>query len=89
MDKNNYPKNWDEIAARIKELAGWLCERCGSPSTEGKILTVHHLDGDTKNNTDYNLVALCQGCHLHVQAKYIPGQMFLLERPPWAVRRSL
>lgn len=27
-----YPANWPEIANRIKEQAGWCCERCGHPT---------------------------------------------------------
>lgn len=28
------------------------------------ILTIHHIDFDRTNNKDYNLIALCQRCHL-------------------------
>jgi len=34
-----------------------------------RILTVHHLDGNPLNCKWYNLVALCQRCHLRVQTK--------------------
>lgn len=34
-------------------------------------------------------VALCQRCHLHIQARYRPGQMWLFEPPSWAVKRGL
>jgi hypothetical protein len=30
------------------------------------ILTVHHIDGDKNNNTDANLILLCQRCHLRL-----------------------
>jgi len=33
------------------------------------VLTVAHLDHDTANNTDENLAALCQKCHLTYDAK--------------------
>lgn len=33
-------------------------------------LTVAHLDHDTTNNSDENLAALCQRCHLKHDAKY-------------------
>lgn len=29
------------------------------------VLTIAHLDHDTANNADDNLLALCQRCHLH------------------------
>lgn len=28
------------------------------------VLTVHHIDGNKKNNSRHNLLALCQRCHL-------------------------
>lgn len=64
-----YPANWEGIAYRIKEKAGWCCERCTHPHEfkSGYTLTVHHLDHDKSNNADYNLAALCQRCHLHVE----------------------
>ena len=76
---NDYPPNWPEIAQRIKISAGWRCEHCGAPHdpTRGYTLTVHHLDMDKANCDPSNLVALCQRCHLHIQARYTPGQMFL------------
>jgi hypothetical protein len=30
------------------------------------VLTVHHIDCDTDNNTKHNLIALCQKCHLRL-----------------------
>ena len=34
-----------------------------------RVLTVHHLDGDKQNLKWWNLAALCQVCHLIIQAK--------------------
>lgn len=85
-----YPPNWQEIAYRIKEAAGWKCERCGAPNDylTGHVLTVHHLDGRKNNCSTANLVALCQRCHLRVQRHYSPGQLSLpgLEQP-WIQHR--
>ena len=30
------------------------------------VLTIHHIDGDIKNNHESNLIALCQRCHLRL-----------------------
>jgi len=78
---NQYPDNWKEIAKRIKDEAGWKCERCkASHSVEGaRVLTVHHLDGDKTNCADWNLAALCQRCHLSVQGRVKMDQMFFSE----------
>jgi len=71
MSNNVYPDNWDEIAARVKERAGQKCERCRHPNDQkhGYLLTVHHLNGNKANCADWNLVALCQRCHLRFQNK--------------------
>ena len=89
--RHRYPTNWESIAARVKTLAGWRCEHCGHPHEpqSGHTLTVHHLDGDPSHNDWTNLVALCQRCHLRIQAQYHPGQLFLFEPPTWAKKRGL
>ena len=65
-----YPPNWPQVALQVKEEAGWQCERCsvkhGGPPN---VLTVHHLDGNKWNLERWNLAALCQRCHLRVQAR--------------------
>lgn len=73
-----YPPDWVDIANRIKDKAGRKCERCGHPHDllSGHVLTVHHLDGNPANNEDWNLAALCQKCHLHIQAKVKMTQDF-------------
>lgn len=87
---DDYPPDWPEIALRIKRAARWRCEHCGelhNPKA-GRTLTVHHLDGIKRNCHWRNLVALCQVCHLHIQARWKPGQPWLFNPPLWAVRRG-
>jgi 5-methylcytosine-specific restriction endonuclease McrA len=88
-----YPEDWAEIAARVKESAYWQCENCGHrhDPAAGRCLTVHHLDGDKSNCVHENLVALCQVCHLHIQARFYPGQLMLpgIARPFWMFERGL
>jgi len=77
--KVEYPDDWDQIALRVKEKAGWKCIRCGHPHYPalGYTLTVHHRDGDPSNNEEKNLRALCQRCHLveeHWVNKVHPNQ---------------
>ena len=31
MQRELYPKNWNEIAAKVKDEAGWKCEQCDRP----------------------------------------------------------
>lgn len=87
-----YPPDWDEIARRVKEAAGWRCEHCNHPHdpSAGRCLTVHHADGDPANSDPDNLVALCQRCHLSLQASFLPGQLVMdFARPRWMTERGL
>lgn len=73
------------IAWEVKEEAGWKCERCGHEDSfeAGRVLTVHHLDRNKKNNMRWNLAALCQRCHLWAEAKVWLGQLSIFEHPGW------
>ena len=77
--RGTYTEDWKEVANAVKEKHGWKCERCKHPNCQpsGHVLTVHHLDGDKSNNADWNLAALCQRCHLHIQSKVKMDQMLL------------
>lgn len=86
-----YPEEWLEIANTVKDAAGWCCEHCGRPDdwASGRVLTVHHIDGVKSECALGNLVALCQRCHLHWQARYVPGQMVMdFALPEWLRRRG-
>jgi 5-methylcytosine-specific restriction endonuclease McrA len=74
-NRHLYPGNWNEIADRVKTLAGWQCEACGVPhGPSPHVLTVDHLDHNPANNDNKNLMALCQRCHLRRQALYPSAQ---------------
>lgn len=75
-ERERYPKNWREIATRIRQRAGERCESTpGQPPCRAKngerhpvtgsivVLTVAHLDHRPENCADDNLRALCQRCH--------------------------
>jgi hypothetical protein len=70
----DYPADWPEIATAVKADAGWRCVRCDHHDdvTTGHVLTVHHFDGHKANCDRYNLMALCQRCHLSIQARVDP-----------------
>lgn len=48
-----------------------------------RILTVHHLDGVKLNCRWWNLVSLCQRCHLHIQKKVDMLRVFPFEHTDW------
>lgn len=85
-----YPKNWKEIAQKIKQSAGNVCEICESPSRHGRVLTVHHLNFIDSDCREVNLIAVCQVCHLLLQTgtiKYNPNQLYLFDPPKWVKKR--
>lgn len=83
--RGEYPPDWPAIAGAVKDAAGRCCIRCShahAPAV-GRCLTVHHLDGDKSNCRWWNLLALCQACHLSVQARVIPERPWLWEHTAW------
>jgi len=84
-DPKGYPEDWREIANRIKKAAGWQCVRCGHPHdvATGYVLTVHHLDMQPRNCAWWNLVALCQRCHLKVQSRVRMDRPWPFEHSEW------
>ena len=76
IDYRLYSPEWPAIRARILKRADNCCEWCGAenywphPETGSSVvLTVAHLDHDIGNNSDDNLAALCQRCHLRYDAR--------------------
>jgi len=84
-EDNEYPDNWKEIATKIKEHSEWKCIRCGHEhdTKNGYMLTVHHLDGVKGNCEWWNLTALCQRCHLSVQARVVMERPWIFEHSEW------
>ena len=82
-----YAEDWSAIANEVKDLAGRCCIRCGHAHevATGYVLTVHHLDGQKDNNRWWNLLALCQRCHLKIQARLIPERPWLFAHSAWFI----
>jgi hypothetical protein len=61
-------------------------DRC-THTRDGKlrILTVHHLTGQKDDNRWWNLLALCQSCHLTIQDRVIPERPWLMQHSAWFV----
>lgn len=81
-----YPDNWKAIANEVKDEAGWRCVRCGHEHEPGAgyTLTVHHLDLNPANCAWWNLVPLCQRCHLSVQGRvYLDRPWVMLDHSEW------
>jgi hypothetical protein len=81
--KNDYAANGKAVRYAAREAAGFKCVRCKSPSVPGRILTTHHFDGDKANDEWWNLMALCQVCHLQIQNKVIPEIPWFFDHSEW------
>ena len=58
----------------------------GAPGTRyaaWRIGTVHHFDGNKANVAWWNLLALCQRCHLKTQARVDPQVPYMFEHSNW------
>lgn len=85
--KGTYPPDWPATSRAVKDAAAWRCVRCShqhDPSA-GRTLTVHHFDGDKGNCEPWNLMPLCQACHLSVQARVDPNVPLMFEPARWAM----
>jgi len=80
---NDYNPDGKLKRQQAREAVGNKCIRCGSPSVPGKILTTHHFDGNKANDEWWNLLALCQVCHLQIQGKVDPETPWFLEHSEW------
>lgn len=83
--RGKYPKDWKRIALYIKAQAGWKCIRCDHHNdvASGHVLTVHHFNGDKAFCEWFNLLALCQRCHLSFQGRVNPEQPYMFEHSAW------
>jgi len=81
--RNDYNDDGKAKRREARARVGNRCIRCKSPSVKGRILTVHHFDGDKANDEWWNLLALCQVCHLQIQAKVDPEVPWFLEHSEW------
>lgn len=82
---SEYPPHWKDLAISIKDEAGWRCARCDHPHdpATGHTLTVHHLDLSPANSAWWNLLPLCQRCHLSVQGRVVLDRPWLFEHSEW------
>lgn len=78
-DRTYKPPSWQDITSL---RSGGLAE-IAIIEAQYRILTVHHLDSDKANCRWWNLVALCQRCHLVMQRKVVMGTPYHYEHSEW------
>lgn len=57
--RGKYGWGWKDVAFFIKIRDNWTCQLCGTKNN----LRVHHIDYDTDNWDDSNLITLCGSCN--------------------------
>lgn len=64
-DKNStnlHSLEWQKLRKTILQRDEYACQYCDFKSKKYQI--VHHIDGNPQNNSDDNLVVICQMCNL-------------------------
>ena len=59
LAKRYNTRKWHNISLEKLREVTKVCASCDFD----KLVTLHHLDGNKKNNDDKNLVGLCPNCH--------------------------
>jgi len=65
-----YPVEFTQFLKKfIRQRDNYQCQNCGMTEQEhlivyGRVLHIHHIDYNKKNNKDTNLITLCQGCNI-------------------------
>lgn len=66
-----YSSDWSQLSRWYKELRGFTCEECGVQlSDDQRLLDMHHIDGNKRNNQGQNLRCLCKLCHARTHPHY-------------------
>lgn len=64
-----YPKEFYAVRPVIRDRDAYRCFICNRTEQEnGQGMSVHHIDGNEFNNSEFNLCALCRQCHGMVES---------------------
>lgn len=75
---------WSPCDEQCTHAAGALVRSMGfTTEAQWRILTVHHLNGVKADLRWWNLVALCQRCHLQVQRRVVMDRPWPWPHSPW------
>ena len=67
-----YPPEFNEkLREKIRKRDGYICKKCSMNQKEhydkyGRNLEIHHIDYNSQNCEEENLITLCKGCNLEV-----------------------
>lgn len=65
----DYPVDFFKIKPFVKERDNYMCQICGKTVYRSRHGHVHHIDGNTRNNTLDNLILVCVFCHIKIHAQ--------------------
>ena len=70
-----YTKEIKELRERVRKRDNYTCQECDKTQEQnlkevGRILDVHHIDGDDTNSVEENMISLCISCHNKTKTKY-------------------
>jgi hypothetical protein len=76
---------WTEYphAGRGAAVAAYMVAQGFTVEAAWRVLTVHHLDGRKPNCRWWNLVPLCQRCHLQIQGKVVMERIWPWPHTDW------
>lgn len=64
IEKGGYSEDWKEISVRVRSERKYTCEECAIDLNDHpRLLHVHHVNGNKRDNSESNLRALCVDCH--------------------------
>lgn len=72
-NNRGYTSHWKRLSKSILKQEP-QCRSCGRSES----VLVHHLDGDTSNNAQQNLIPLCEPCHGRMHAKPYNEMIYLM-----------
>lgn len=73
----------DGVVSLIHYDVRFAKKECRTVYAQWRILTVHHFDGNKANCEWWNLLPLCQRCHLQIQTRVNPQQPYMFEHSDW------
>ena len=71
ISREPYGWKWnEELREEVRRRDSYKCQVCGTPQAEcARVLSVHHINYDKKDNDPLNLVALCLPCHVRTNTR--------------------
>jgi len=63
VNRKDYSPDHTAIRAKLLAKHDNRCQACHRRPRTGEVLHMHHIDGQKRNNKEFNLMILCCKCH--------------------------